>query len=148
MKFRTTLVGEGESAAGIVVPPEVVESFGKGKKPPVKVTIKGYTYRSTVAVMGGVFMVGVSKANRTAAGVASGDEVEIDMELDTEPRILSVPEDFAAALDRDPQARAFFDGLSYSNRSRFTLSIEDAKTSETRQRRIDKSVATLHEGKI
>ena len=148
MRFRTTLVGEGDSAAGIVVPPEVVESFGKGKKPPVKVTINGYSYRSTVAVMGGVFMVSVSKANRTAAGVASGDEVDIDMELDTEPRILAVPADFAEALDRDPEARAFFDSLSYSNRSRFTLSIDDARTPETRQRRIDKSIATLHEGRI
>ena len=149
MRFRTTLVGEGDSAAGIEVPPEVVESFGRGKRPPVTVTINGaYTYRNTVAVMGGVFMIGVSKAHRTAAGVAAGDEVDIDLELDTELRILVVPADFAEALDRDPQARAFFDGLSYSNRSRFTLSIDDAKTAETRQRRIDKSVATLHEGRI
>ncbi len=148
MRFRTTLVGEGDSAAGIEVPPEVVESFGKGKKPPVTVTINGYTYRSTVAVMGGAFMVGVSKANRTGAGVAAGDKVDIDMELDTEPRVLVVPADFDAALDRDPEARAFFDSLSYSNRSRFTLSIADAKTPETRQRRIDKSVATLHERRI
>lgn len=148
MRFRTTLVGEGDSAAGIEVPPEVVESFGKGKRPPVRVTINGYSYRSTVAVYGGVFMVGVSKANRTQAGVAAGDEVDIDMELDTEPRVLAVPADFAEALDRDPEARAFFDGLSYSNRSRFTLSIDDAKTPETRQRRIDKSVATLHDRRI
>jgi len=149
MRFRTTILGTGKTAAGIVVPPDVVESLGKGKKPPVKVTINGsYTYRSTVAVMGGAYMIGVSNEHRTNAGVAAGDEVDIDLELDTEPRVLAVPADFAEALDRDPEARRFFDGLSYSNRSRFTLSIEDAKTPETRQRRIEKSVATLHEGRI
>ncbi len=148
MRFRTTIIGTGKTAAGIKVPPEVVESLGKGRKPPVTVTINGsYTYRSTVAVMGGESWVGVSNEHRTNAGVAAGDEVDIDLELDTEPRVLAVPADFSEALDRDPEARRFFDGLSYSNRSRFVLSIDDAKTPETRQRRIEKSVATLHEGR-
>jgi uncharacterized protein YdeI (YjbR/CyaY-like superfamily) len=92
-------------------------------------------------------MVGVSAANRAGAGVAAGDEIDVDLELDTAPREVAVPEDFAAALDAVPAARHFFDGLSYSARSGFVQSIEAAKTAETRQRRIDKSVTSLREGR-
>jgi hypothetical protein len=148
MRFRTTLELGGKTATGIRVPDEVVEGLGSGKRPPVRVTIKGHTYRSTVAVMGGAFMVGVSAEERAKAGVAAGDEVEVDIELDTEPREVVVPADFAAALDDDADAKRFFDGLSYSNKRRHVLSIEGAKSPETRRRRIDKSVATLREGKV
>ncbi len=137
----------GKTATGIRVPAEVVEELGPGKRPPVRVTINGHTYRSTVAVMGGQFMVGVSAENRAAAGVAAGDEVDVDIELDTEPRQVEVPLDFAAVLDRDPGAKRHFDRLSYSNRRRHVLSIEEAKTPETRERRIVKAVATLREGR-
>lgn len=147
MKFKATLLLAGKTATGIEVPPEVVEGLGKGKRPPVKVTIKRHTYRSTVAPMGGVYMIGVSAENREAAGVKAGDTFDVTVELDTEPREVVVPPDFAKALKADEGARTFFEGLSYSNKRRFVLSIEDAKTSETRQRRIDKSVATLHEGR-
>ena len=148
MRFRALIEGTGKTAAGMHVPPEVVESFGRGRKPPVRVTINGYTYRSTVAVMGGEYMVGVSNEHRSNAGVAAGQTVDVDMELDTEPREVVVPDDFRAALDAEPEAARFFDGLSYSNRSRFVLSIADAKTPETRERRIAKSVATLLEGRV
>ncbi len=147
MRFRTTILGTGKNAAGIEIPEDVVVALGKGKRPPVRVTINGYTYRNTVAVMGGVYMVGVSAEHRAAAGLAAGDEVDVDIELDTAPREVVVPDDFAAALDADPEARRTFDGLSYSNRSWHVLSIEGAKTAETRQRRIEKSIATLHEGR-
>ena len=147
MRFRTTILGTGKNAAGIEIPDEVVAGLGAGKRPPVRVTINGYTYRNTVAVMGGVYMVGVSAEHRAAAGLAAGDEVDVDLELDTAPREVAVPDDFAAALDADPEARRTFDGLSYSNRSWHVLSIEGAKTDETRQRRIEKSIATLHEGR-
>ena len=147
MRFRTTILGAGKNAAGIEIPDEVVAALGAGKRPPVRVTINGYTYRNTVAVMGGVYMVGVSAEHRAAAGLAAGDEVDVDLELDTAPREVAVPDDFAAALDADPEARRTFDGLSYSNRSWHVLSIEGAKTDETRQRRIEKSIATLHEGR-
>ena len=147
MKFRTTLLLAGKTATGIEVPPEIVEGLGKGKRPPVTVTIKGHTYRSTVAPMGGVYMIGVSAENREAAGVSAGDVLDIDVELDNEPREVTVPPDFAKALKRDADAKRFFEGLSYSNKRRFVLSIEDAKTPETRQRRIDKAVVTLHEGR-
>ncbi|HTC85168.1 MAG TPA: YdeI/OmpD-associated family protein [Candidatus Acidoferrum sp.] len=148
MRFRALIEGTGKTAAGMHVPPAVVESFGKGRKPPVRVTINGYTYRTTVAVMGGEYMVGVSNEHRTNAGVAAGQTVDVDIELDTDPRVVTVPTDFQAALDADPEAARFYAGLSYTNRSRFAISIEEAKTAETRERRIAKSVAMLHEGKI
>jgi hypothetical protein len=148
MKFRTTILQSGKTATGIQVPDEIVDALGSGKRPAVRVTINGYTYRSTVAVMGGAYMVGVNADNRAGAGVSGGDEVEVDIDLDTAPREVSVPADFAAALDAEPSARHTFDGLSYSNRSWHVLSIEGAKTDETRQRRIGKSIAALREGRI
>jgi hypothetical protein len=147
MRFRAKLLATGKTAAGIEVPAKVVEALGSSRRPAVSVTINGYTYRSSVAVMGGKFMVGVSAERREAAGVAPGEMLDIDIELDTQPRELIVPTDFAKALDGDARARRFFDGLSYSNRQRHVLSIEGAKTAETRQRRIDKSVSTLREGR-
>ncbi len=147
MKFHTTLLKAGKSATGIEVPPEVVAALGTSKKPPVRVTLNGYTYRSTIAVMGGVFMVGVSAENRAGASVAGGDEIDVEIELDTEPRELTIPEDLAAALDADADARRFFDSLSYSSRRRYTRSVEGAKTAETRQRRIEKAVSDLREDK-
>ena len=147
MKFRATVELGGKTATGIEVPAEVVAALGSSRKPAVRVTINDYTYRSTVATMGGRFMVGVSAEVRAAAGIAAGDVVDVEMELYTAPREFNVPAAFAAALDRDPDAGRFFDGLSYSNRLRFVLNVEGAKTDETRQRRIDKSVAMLHEGR-
>jgi uncharacterized protein YdeI (YjbR/CyaY-like superfamily) len=97
--------------------------------------------------MGGRFMVGVAAEHRAAAGVAAGDEVDVDLELDLAPREVAVPQDLAEALDHDPDAGRFFDGLSYSNRRRIVLSVEDAKTAETRQRRIVRAVESLREGK-
>jgi len=147
MRFRTTLLQSGPTATGIQIPNEIVEGLGRGKRPPVTVRINGYTYRNTVAVMGGVFMVGVSAEHRAGAGIKGGDEIDVDIELDTAPREISVPADFAAALDAEPDARRTFDGLSYSNKSWHTLQIEGAKTDETRQRRISKSIQTLREGR-
>ena len=147
MRFHTTMEQNGKKATGIRVPDEVVEALGSGKRPAVTVTINGYTYRNTIAVMGGVFMVGVSAEHRAGAGVAGGDEVDVDIALDTAPREVTVPDDFAAALDAEPKARATFDGLSYSNRSWHVLQVNGARTDETRQRRIGKSVDMLREGR-
>lgn len=144
--FRTEIRSNGRTAAGIAVPPEVVARLGQGKRPPVTVTIAGHTYRSSVAVMGGEYLVGVSVENRRLAGVEAGDVVDVRLELDTEPREVVVPTDLAAALAADPAAAAAFDKLSYSNRRRHVLGVEDAKTAETRQRRIAKTVATLSGG--
>lgn len=147
MRFRAKIQLGGKIATGIQVPDEIVAALGPSKKPPVRVTINGNTYRSSVAVMGGVFMLEVSGDSRERAGVAGGDEVDVEIELDTAPHEVSVPSDFAAALKRDAFARRFFDGLSYSNKRRFVLSIEGVKTAETRQRRIAKAVSELREGK-
>jgi hypothetical protein len=148
MRFRTTLLQGDKTATGIRVPDDVVAALGKGKRPPVRVTINGYTYRNTIAVMGGEYMVGVSAEHRVGAGVAGGDEIDVDIELDTEPRVIAVPDDFAAALDAQPDARRNFDALSYSNKSWHVLQVGGAKSDETRQRRIAKSVEALREGRI
>lgn len=147
MRFRAAVLQTGKTTTGIEIPPEIVESLGRGKRPAVTVTINGYTYRNTVAVMGGVYMIGISTEHRAGTGVKGGDEVEVDIELDTAPREVEVPADFAAALDAVPEARRTFDGLSYSNKSWHTLQIAGAKSDETRQRRIAKSVQALREGR-
>jgi hypothetical protein len=147
MKFHTTILQTGKTSTGIVVPEDIVEALGGGKRPAVKVTINGFTYRSSIAVMGGQYMVGVSAQNREGAGVSGGDEVDVGLELDTEERVVEVPADFAASLDAEPEARSTFEALSYSNKSWYVLQIEGPKTAETRERRIAKSVATLKAGR-
>ncbi len=145
MRFTARLQLHGKTATGIEVPDDVVAALGAGKRPPVRVTVNGHTYRSTVASMGGVFMVGVSAENRAAAGVNADDDVEVQLELDTDKREVDVPADFAAALAGDSVAVAAFTKLSYSHQRQHVLAIDDAKTAETRQRRIAKSLAMLHE---
>src|SRR5882672_11345273 len=95
IRFRTTILQAGKTATGIQVPDEIIEKLGSGKRPAVRITINGYTYRSTVAVMGGRFMVGVNAENREKAKVAGGEEVDVDIDLDTEPREVTLPVDFA-----------------------------------------------------
>lgn len=135
--FTTMIIqAEGKNATGISVPAEIILALGKSKKPAVKVTLAGYTYRSTVAPYGDVFMLPLSQEHRAAAGVKAGDAVEITLELDSEPRTVDVPEDLAAALAAKAGARDIFDALAYSKRKEFVRQVEDAKTLETRQRRI------------
>lgn len=147
MRFTTTLQLAGKTATGFRVPASVVEALGAGKRPPVVVTINGYRYRNTVAVYGDEFLIGVAAEHRAASGVAAGDTLEVDLELDTAPREVEVPADLATALDRVPEARRAFEALSYSNRRRITESVAGAKTEETRQRRIDKAVGELRSGR-
>lgn len=147
MRFRTTIQLEGKTATGFRVPADVVAALGGGRRPPVTVTIGGHTYRSTVAAYGDVSMLPLAAEHREAAGVAAGDEVEVELVLDTAPREVEVPTDLAAALADEAEARTFFDGLSYSNRRWFVLSIEGAKTPETRRRRVEKALAMLREGR-
>jgi hypothetical protein len=148
MRFRTTIELGGKTATGMRVPEEIVARLDSGKRPPVRVTIGGYTYRSTVAAYTGDYFLPVSAEVRERARVAAGDEVDVDIELDTEPRDVEVPPDFAAALDSDLAAQRFFDTLSYSNKRRIVIGINDAKTAETRQRRIDKAVDMLRAGRV
>jgi hypothetical protein len=147
-KFKATLELAGKTATGIEVPEAVVTGLGSSKRPAVRVTINGYTYRSTVASMGGRYMVGVNADNRAAAGVAAGDELEVDIELDTEAREVAVPPELAEVLEGDAAAKQFFEGLSYSRKRLFTAPIEQAKTEETRQRRLDKALEALRERRI
>lgn len=147
MRFHTTILQSGATATGIRVPDQIVEAMGAGKRPPVTVTINGFTYRNTIAVMDGTYMVGVSAENRAGAGVQGGDAVDVDIELDTAPRTIEVPADLAAALDAEPAARRTFDALSNSNKGYHVSLVTGAKTDETRQRRIAKSVAALKDGR-
>ena len=148
MRFRASIELAGKTATGIEVPAAVVAKLGSSKKPAVSVTIKGYTYRSTVASMGGRFMLPVSAEVREAARVAANDKVDVDVELDTAPREITVPADFSRALTREPAARRFFERVSFSNKQRIVIAIESAKTTETRERRIAKAVSSLREGRI
>ncbi len=147
MKFRTTIAGTGTNTAGIPVPDHVMAALSAGKKPAVTVTLGSHTYRSSVGTVDGAPMISLSAANRAAAGVAAGDEVDVEIQLDTAPREVEVPQDFAVALDAEPDARRTFDALSYSNKRWHVESVTGAKTNDTRQRRIGKSVEALRQGR-
>lgn len=143
--FATTLIqDEGMNATGIQVPDDVVAALGKGKRPPVKVTVNGYTYRSTVATMNGVFMISFAADHRKASGIQAGDSIEVTLELDDAPRTVEVSPQLAAALDA-AGLRAAFDALAYSVRKEQSRQVTDAKTEETRQRRITKILTQLAE---
>ena len=144
--FKSTMALIGNNT-GIEVPAPVIEALGGGKKPAVNVTVNGFAYRSTIAVMGGRYLISFSADKRAATGIAGGDKIEVTLELDTAPRMMEVPADLQRALDRDKAAKTFFSTLSFSNQRRHIDPINAAKTPETRARRIEKSVALLHEGK-
>lgn len=146
MRFTTTIQASGNKT-GIEVPGDVVSELGAGKRPPVVVTINGKSYRSSIAVMGGQNLVSLSAANREFVGVAAGDTVEVNLELDTQPRVVEMPEDLAFALAAEPAAQEFFATLSYSAQRRYIEPLAEAKTPETRERRITKVVADLKAGK-
>jgi hypothetical protein len=142
MKFRAE-VEPAEPMRGLEVPAEVVEALSGGTRPPVTITINGHSWRSRVAIMRGRYLLGLSNANRQAAGVAIGDEVEVDVVLDVEPRMVIEPADLAQALDADPAARSAYDRLAYSHKREHVRAIESAKKPETRARRIDAAVKKL-----
>jgi hypothetical protein len=146
MKFHGKVELNGKTATGIEVPAEVLTGLGAGRRPAVRATINGFTYRTSVGAMGGRFLLPVSAQIRAGAGVAAGDEVDVDLEVDTEPRTVTVPADLAAALDAAPAARRAFDGLFYSHQLRYVQPIGDAKTPATRQRRIDNVLRDLNAG--
>lgn len=142
MRFTTTVELGGKTATGFEVPPELVEELGGGRRPAVTVTVSGYTYRTTVGVMGGRFLVPLSAEHRTAAGLAAGDEVEVDLALDTAPRTVEVPEDLAAALG-SAGLREAFDALAFTHRKEHVRAVESAKAAATRERRIAKCLDML-----
>jgi hypothetical protein len=140
--FRTTVVPAG-NATGAEVPAEVVQALGEGKRPKVAITINRHTWRSRIASKGGRYLVGISAANRAAAGIDGGDEIDVTLELDTEPRQVAEPTDLKVALDAAPTVRAAFDRLPFGLRRKHVNHIEAAKATQTRQRRIDRLVESL-----
>ncbi|MEV4618341.1 YdeI/OmpD-associated family protein [Asanoa sp. NPDC049573] len=146
MRFRGIVALGGKTATGIEVPADVLAALGPGKRPPVIVTLGGHSYRTTVAPMGGASFVPLSAEHRTAAGVAAGDEIDVEIVLDTAERTVDVPPDLLEALDRAGGARSAFDALSYTRRKEWARLVESAKAPETRQRRIAKAVAELSGG--
>lgn len=146
-KFQTTVLKTGKTATGIVIPEEIIQKLNSGKKPRIKVTLNNYTYRSTVAVMGDKFMVGVSADVRKASGVNGGDKLTVKIELDTEVREVVLPTDFKKALDKNLNANEFFKTLSYSKKTALIYPIEKAKKLETKNRNIEKALNFLTKGK-
>ena len=144
--FETTVAARGNNT-GIVVPPEVIDQLGAGKRPPVLVDVNGYTYRSTAGVMGGTSMISISAAVRQATGLAGGDPVRVTLAVAATPREVAVPDDLAAALAAEEGTAAFFATLSNSLQRFHVDNVNGAKNRETRQRRIDKAVGLFREGK-
>ena len=144
--MTSVLKDEKVNATGLVVSAEAVAALGVGKRPKVKVSLNGYTYRSTVAAYGDVFMLPLSAEHRKAAGVEAGDVVEVTLELDIEPRTVEIPPDLAASLAAKPGTMAVFDTLSYTMRKEYVRQVESAKAQETRERRIANIVAKMGNG--
>jgi len=145
MRFESEVELGGKTATGIEIPTEIIEALGTSKRPPVTITINGYTYRTTAVRMGGRFLVPLAAENREAAGVAAGDQIVVDIDNDTAPREVDLPADLAAAMDE--AVRATYDGLSFTHRKEWVRWVEEAKKPETRAARIEKTVAGLREGK-
>lgn len=145
-QFSARLERAGKTSARLPVPVDLKELYGRAR-PPLKVTIRGHTWRTTPGVYGGVAYIGLNKDVRAAAGVDAGDRVDVTVELDTEPRTVDIPDDLSVALARDPDARTAFETLSFTHRREYVEWIEDAKRPETRVRRIAETVAGVREGR-
>ena len=148
-EFDATLFKGGDAANAsffVEVPPDVVRDFGKKGQVRVKVTIDGQPFRLALAPYGGKHLLGVRKEIREAVGKTGGDTLHITMEVDTEPRLVDVPDDLMQAMAAQPDAKAFFDKLSYSHRKEYVEWIDGAKKPETRKRRVEKALELLTEG--
>jgi|ERR1022692_2510682 uncharacterized protein YdeI (YjbR/CyaY-like superfamily) len=142
MKFRAKVVPSGNATA-VEVPKKLVEALDSGPRPLIAVTINGHTWRSRIVLMRGQCLIGISAANRAASGIGEGDVVEVNLKLDTEPRVVPEPRDLANALSNDPDVRAAFDRLPFGLKRKEVASVEEAKTPETRQRRISKLITRM-----
>jgi len=147
MKVQAELLATGGTTTGFAIPDDVVAALGGGGRPKVKVLVAGHEFRSSIARMGGRYWLGVSAERRADTGLAAGDQVELEITLDNEERVLAVPEDLDLALAAVPAAKAFWDGLSHSKKQWHVLQVTGAKTAETRARRVAKSVEMLAEGR-
>jgi hypothetical protein len=142
IKFKTTILEIGNNT-GIEVPEKILEELGSGKKPLVVVSLNKYTYRSAVAKMGDKFLISLSADNRKNANVKGGDELEVTLELDTAPRTVELPVELQKALDKNITAKANFEKLAPSKKKAIVVSIGEAKTDETRLRRVEKAIESL-----
>lgn len=147
IRFRATIELGGKTATGIPVPDEVVAALEAGRRPAVRVTVAAHTYRTTIASMGGRFMIPLSTEHRAHAGVAAGDEVEVQIESDTAARDVPLPSDLAEALREDGPAQSFFDSLAYTHRKEWVRWIEEAKKPDTRASRVETAVEALRAGR-
>jgi hypothetical protein len=147
IQFTAQLQPRGPAAA-VVLDEDQVATVGEGaKRFPVVATVNGYTWRTSVARMGGEFLLGLNREVREGAGAQAGDEVEVRLELDAAPREVEVPEALAAALAADPQAQASFEGMAFTHRKEYARWITEAKREETRQRRVQQAVEMIRAGK-
>jgi hypothetical protein len=147
LTFKARLQPRGPAAA-VVLDEEQVAAVGEGaKRFPVVATVNGYTWRTSVARMGGEFLLGLNREVRQGAGVEAGDEVDVIIELDTAPREVEVPPDLAEALAGDPEAKAAFDRMAFTHRKEYARWVTEAKREETRQRRVQQAVADIRAGK-
>lgn len=147
MRFRAELRRTGGTTTGFEVPDDVVAALGGGGRPKVVATVADFTFRSTVARMGGTYWLGVSAERRAAAGIEGGEVYDVDVEPDTAERTVEVPDDLRAALDAEPAARDFWATLSFSNQRWHVDQLSSAKTAETRARRLAKSIGLLAAGR-
>jgi hypothetical protein len=144
--FRAELERAGKTATGFVVPESVVNELGAGKRPPVVVTINGASFRTSIARMGGRYLLGVSAVHRELTATTGGGVYDVTVEVDRQPRLVEVPDDLAAALEKSPAAKTLYETLSYSQQRRVVEPVQDTKTAETRSRRIEKMVTQLAGG--
>ena len=143
MEFTTELEATGGTTTGFVVPDEVVQALGAGRRPKVVVTVNGHTWRTSIASMGGRYLLGASAAVREAAGIAAGQTYTVRVEVDTTPRTVDVPDDLAAALAASPAATAAWAGLSFSRQRQHAEAVLAAKKPETREHRVATVVERL-----
>lgn len=147
LEMTATLVPRGPAAA-VVLDEQQVAAIGEGaKRFPVRATVNGYTWRTTVTPMRGEFLLGLSRAVREAAGVEAGQTVAVRVELDTAPREVEVPPALATALAQDPAAAAAFDALSFTHRKEYARWVGEAKRQATQDRRVAEALQRLRAGK-
>lgn len=147
IELTATLVARGPAAA-IVLGEEQAAAIGEGaKRFPVRATVNGYSWRTTVTPMRGETLLGLNRAVRESAGVQAGDTVEVAIELDTAPREVDLPEALASALAGDPAVKATFDALAFTHRKEYARWVAEAKQAETRQRRAGQALEMIRAGK-
>ena len=147
LEFRTKLVPHGPATAIVLDDAQVAELGEGAKRFPVVATVNGYTWRTSVAKMGGEYLVGLSKAVREAADVGLESDVDVVLELDSKPREVEVPPALAAALEQHPDVKERFDKLAFTHRKEFARWIEEAKRDETREKRVEQALEMLREGR-